>query len=169
MKIIIFEVESWEREAFKELSAKHDFEFLENSLTEENVSQYVAADIISTFIYSEVTTQVLEQFNQLKLIATRSTCFDYIDINYCHRNGITVSNVPTYGERTGAEHVFAVLLAISHNIVEGIERTRKGNFSIQFTKLNLELISPWSQVRIPPLPLLLFKTIIAYTSANATM
>ena len=38
MKIIIFEVESWEREAFKELSAKHDFEFLENSLTEENVS-----------------------------------------------------------------------------------------------------------------------------------
>jgi D-lactate dehydrogenase len=73
---------------------------------------------------------VLEQFDDLKLIATRSTGFDHIAVDYCREQGITICNVPSYGDNTVAEHVFGLLLAISHNIVEAVDRTRRGDFSL---------------------------------------
>jgi D-lactate dehydrogenase len=72
---------------------------------------------------------VLEQFENLKLIATRSTGVDHIDLDHCREKGIEVANVPSYGENTVAEHVFALLGAISHNIVAAADRTRRGDFS----------------------------------------
>lgn len=131
MKIVVFEVENWEREIFEALSADHKVEYLKEPLSGENAGQYADADVISTFIYSELSTDVLKQFSQLKLIAERSTGFDQIDTDYCQEQGVTVCNVPTYGENTVAEHVFGLLLAISHNLVEAAERTRKGDFSFK--------------------------------------
>ena len=49
----------------------------------ENVAQHADADVVSTFIYSELDSGVLEKLPSLKLIATRSTCFDHIDTDYC--------------------------------------------------------------------------------------
>ncbi|MEQ8975335.1 MAG: hydroxyacid dehydrogenase [Coleofasciculus sp. C1-SOL-03] len=129
MKIIAFNVESWEQDIFQKLSPFHQVECVEQSLTTDNASHYADADIISTFIYSDLSTDVLKQFNNLQMIATRSTGFDHIDTDYCQDHGIKVCNVPTYGENTVAEHVFALLLALSHNLIEATDRTRKGDFS----------------------------------------
>ncbi|MFP4120264.1 hydroxyacid dehydrogenase [Coleofasciculus sp.] len=129
MKIIAFNVEDWERDIFQKLSPFHQVECVNQSLTTDNVSHYADADIISTFIYSDLSADVLKQFNNLQMIATRSTGFDHIDTDYCQEHGIKVCNVPTYGENTVAEHVFALLLALSHNLIEATDRTRKGDFS----------------------------------------
>lgn len=131
MKIAVFEVEDWEREILDRLSAEHTIEYLDEPLTQENASHYADAHIISAFIYSELSTDVLQQFNQLQLITTRSTGFDQIDTNYCKTKGIQVCNVPNYGEHTVAEHVFALLLALSHRVVDAVDRTRKGDFSFK--------------------------------------
>jgi len=40
-----------------------------------------------------------------------------------------VANVPVYGENTVAEHVFGLLLTLSHKLDQAIDRTRKGDFS----------------------------------------
>jgi D-lactate dehydrogenase len=40
-----------------------------------------------------------------------------------------VCNVPNYGDSTVAEHAFALLLGISHRLVDAVERTRRGMFS----------------------------------------
>ena len=40
-----------------------------------------------------------------------------------------MANVPSYGENTVAEHVFALLLAISHRMPEAMERAQRGHFS----------------------------------------
>ncbi len=87
------------------------------------------AEIVSTFIYSKLDRQVLEKLPSLRLIATRSTGFDHIDMEYCAERGIAVANVPSYGENTVAEHVFALLLAISHRLPEAMERAQRGQFS----------------------------------------
>ncbi len=131
MKIVVFEMENWKRDRFQTLSPEHEVEYLNEWLSGDNAGQYADADVISIFNNSVLSTDVLKQFSHLKLITTRSTGFDQIDTDYCEEQGVTVCNVPTYGENTVAEHVFALLLAISHNLVEAAERTRKGDFSLK--------------------------------------
>lgn len=131
MKIVVFETEEWEKETFQQLEEEVDLLMLEDKLTEENASEYHDADIISTFIYSTLSAAVLNQFDDLRLIATRSTGYDHIALDCCEDQDITVCNVPEYGDNTVAEHVFGLLLAISHNLVEAVDRTRRGDFSLR--------------------------------------
>lgn len=129
MKIAIFEIEPWEQAGFEKAGTGHAVIFTENPLGTDTASAFSDAEIISTFIYSDLSAQTLQQFKNLKMVATRSTGFDHIDLEYCKNHGIAVCNVPSYGENTVAEHVFALLLTISHHMTEAIERTRRGDFS----------------------------------------
>ncbi|MFO7604971.1 MAG: NAD(P)-dependent oxidoreductase [Desulfurivibrionaceae bacterium] len=129
MDIIIFEAEEWERESFGTLPADHDLHLISEALTPDNAGSFMHAEIISTFIYSDLSMATLAKFNKLRLIATRSTGFDHIDLGYCDKHGIKVANVPDYGVTPVAEHVFALLLALSHRLIEAADRTRRGDFS----------------------------------------
>ncbi|PJB69822.1 MAG: hydroxyacid dehydrogenase [Alphaproteobacteria bacterium CG_4_9_14_3_um_filter_47_13] len=129
MKIIVFESEDWEKPFFDRFDKDHEVVFEHEPLHEDTIGRYLDAEIISPFVFSDLNRSILEQMPQLKFIATRSTGFDHIDIGYCKEQKIQVSNVPTYGENTVAEHVFALLLSISHKIPEAVSRTRQGDFS----------------------------------------
>jgi D-lactate dehydrogenase len=131
MKIVVFEIEPWEYQGFEDLRSEHEVVFEERPLRAEMVERYADADVISAFIYSRLNRDLLEQFADLKLIATRSTGFDHIDLDFCRERGVAVANVPTYGDNTVAEHVFALLLAISHKMVDAVDRTRRGDFSMK--------------------------------------
>lgn len=128
MKIAVFEAEDREREAFAKLSAKHNVVFIPDPLRPGMV-QHTDADVITTFIYSELDAAVIDQFPDLKLIATRSTGFEHIDAARCEAHGISVCNVPFYGSNTVAEHVFALLLSLSHRMPEAADRAQRGHFS----------------------------------------
>lgn len=130
MNIMAFEVEPWERHAFESVN-RHNYTFSSEPLTAVNAEDYKDAEIVSPFIYSDLSASVLIKLPKLKFIATRSTGYDHIDAAYCRERGIKVSNVPVYGDNTVAEHVFALILAISHKIIESADRTRKGEFSLQ--------------------------------------
>lgn len=130
MKISIFEIEDWERESFSALQDDHEVVFVREPLTAELTAEHSDAEAISTFIYSALDGSVLRNFAGLRLIATRSTGFDHIDTRYCAEHGVTVCNVPSYGENTVAEHVFGLLLTISHRLREALDRTRRGDFSV---------------------------------------
>src|SRR3972149_862783 len=94
MKLAVFEIEEWEREAFERLAQGQDIRFLSEPLTAENADLYSDADIISTFIYSELGHDTLSRFRNLRFIATRSTGYDHIDTAYCAGHGIRVGRVP---------------------------------------------------------------------------
>ncbi len=134
MKIVFYEMESWECQECLELDRENSLVMLEDKLNIETAHLHGDAEIISTFIYSELSAEVLKIFSNLRMIATRSTGFDHIDLDYCKTKGIRVCNVPTYGENTVAEHVFGLLLTISHNISKAIDRTKKGDFSLKGLK-----------------------------------
>jgi D-lactate dehydrogenase len=106
MKVIFFETEPWECEPCQFLKNEHEVEIIDSRLVEDNAGLYEDADIISTFIYSNLNADVLAKLSNLKLIATRSAGIDHIDIGYCREKDITICNVPEYGENTVAEHVF---------------------------------------------------------------
>ena len=129
MKIVVYETEPWEREAFAALADDHEVICREGPLAGEVEPDCRDADVVSAFIYSSLGSDVLDQFEHLQLLATRSTGVDHVDVDWCDRHGVAVCNVPSYGENTVAEHVFALLLAISHHLVEAADRTRRGDFS----------------------------------------
>lgn len=131
MRIAVFETEEWEHAACVRLEAAHELECTAEPLTPANAGQYVEAEIISAFIASDLSAEVLSRMPRLRLIATRSTGYDHIDLNYCANAGVAVCNVPDYGDPTVAEHAFALLLAVSRSLVEAAERTRRGDFSME--------------------------------------
>lgn len=98
MKIVVFEAEPREAPAFEVFKGAHELVLSDQPLRAENAAQSADAEVASTFIYS-----ALEHPPALRLVATRSTGFDHIDIAYCAHHGISASTVPTYGANTVAE------------------------------------------------------------------
>src|SRR5262245_18027801 len=111
MNIAMFETEEWERQACLHLEPHYSVRYVADPLDRRNAADFSDAEVASPFVNSRLDGSVLSHFPKLKLIATRSTGYDHIDLHYCARHGITVSNVPDYGDATVAEHVFALLLA----------------------------------------------------------
>jgi D-lactate dehydrogenase len=132
-RIVFFETEKWEEPLLKENLQGEDVFFCPHTLEEnqEYDGHFFDAEIISVFAFSQVTKNVLEKFKNLRFVTTRSTGYDHIDLPYCKEKGIVVSNVPSYGVHTVAEHTFALILSLSRRIVESTERTKKGDFSVE--------------------------------------
>jgi D-lactate dehydrogenase len=86
------------------------------------------ADIISCFIHTNFTKDVIAKLPKLKLLCTRSVGYDHIDTDACKARGIVVCNVPDYGSHVIAEHVFALLLSTLRHIPEGDARVESGAF-----------------------------------------
>lgn len=124
MKIAFFELEDWEQaELGKRLFEGHALHLSNLPLTERTLAEASDAEIISVFIHSLLNRTTLAGLSKLRFIATRSTGYDHIDLAYCRERGILVSNVPSYGENTVAEHTFALILALSRNIHKAFVHT----------------------------------------------
>jgi D-lactate dehydrogenase len=129
MKVVVFETAEWEHDACLRLRPAHEVVCTREPLDERTAADHVGAEVVTTFVNSRLGGEVLARLPALKLIATRSTGYDHIDLGHCAARGITVCNVPDYGDHTVAEHAFALLLAVSRHLVDAVERTRRGNFS----------------------------------------
>ncbi len=128
-KIAFYEAEDWEKDFLRGELSEHELVFVDDEIDEKNV--VADAEALGVFIYSDVTKEILDKMPNLKFITTMSTGFDHIDLNEAKNRDIKVSNVPTYGENTVAEHTFALILAVSRKVVAAVERTRRGNFSLE--------------------------------------
>lgn len=132
-KILFAELEPWEQDHLEALCPEKCVivtspQRLE-AMTDKDVDGGVA--IFSPFVHSLVTAEQLARMPDLKLIATRSTGFDHIDVEECNRRGVLIANVPHYGEDTVAEHAFGMILALTRKIHRCYERTSRGDFSIE--------------------------------------
>jgi glycerate dehydrogenase len=64
----------------------------------------------------------------LKMVAVAATGTNIVDLEACRRRGIIVSNVRGYAEHTVPEHVFALLLALSRNLVAWRQSVQAGRW-----------------------------------------
>ncbi len=92
----------------------HRWEFVKDHVTTQNLNP--ATEVLSVFVSSVVTAEVIDALPNLKLISCRSTGFNNIDLAKAHARGITVTNVPGYGEQTVAEFAFALILSLSRKL-----------------------------------------------------
>ncbi len=129
MKIHYFSGEAWEEKYVREKLPNEEITFHEGSLAAFPELTDTEAEVLCTFIESPIAEAEMKRFPALKLIATRSTGYDHIDLAAAKARGIAVANVPFYGENTVAEFAFALLLALSRRIIDADERVREGTFS----------------------------------------
>ena len=85
--------------------------------------------------------ETLQQLPQLRLIAVTATGYDCVDVAAASDQGIGVANVPEYGTDSVAQHTFALLLHLCHEVAlhdravkEGAWQ-RSGNFCFWNTPL----------------------------------
>nr|BBH87174.1 lactate dehydrogenase [Thermosporothrix sp. COM3] len=83
------------------------------SINPETLSQ---VQILLPFIHPTIGPAEMEAMPRLRLIATRSTGYDHIDLQAATQRGILVANVPGYGETAVAEYTFGLLLTVSRKL-----------------------------------------------------
>ena len=87
--------------------------------------------VASVFIGSQVNARQLDRMPKLKLVCTRSTGYDHLDLDACRERNIVACNVPAYAEHTVAEHTFGLMLVLSRKILKAYDRTRRSDFSLE--------------------------------------
>lgn len=97
---------------------KFDHQWIEYDYTEpsELVERAKGATIVIT-CGAPLRANELKELPDLKLICVAMTGTDHVDVDYCHKNGIDVCNVPAYSPATVAEHALGLLLALRRKIV----------------------------------------------------
>jgi D-lactate dehydrogenase len=115
MRIAYFFQEAWEEEYVRKALPDDTLAFYAGGLKGNPVSDN-EAEALCVFIDSHIGEDELARFPKVKLIATRSTGYDHIDLAAAKKHGVTVVNVPFYGENTVAEFTFALILALSRKV-----------------------------------------------------
>ena len=136
MKILCCEVKrkcndlDWEGDYLRNaLSDQTDVIFSENVVNEyqDDLSEI---EVLSVFVHSIVDKTMIDKMPSLKLIVTRSTGFDHVDVAYCQQKGIVVCNVPFYGENSVAEYAFSLLMALARKTYEARDRMIRSNYEV---------------------------------------
>ena len=126
MKITFTETEESDRRLFEEALGGHELSFVDAlaDVTPET-------EVLSIFKAANIDDAFLAQHPALRLIATRSTTTDHIDIESCARRSVAVCDVPSYGDHIVAEHTFALLLALTRRLREAMHLNGNKRFSYE--------------------------------------
>jgi glycerate dehydrogenase len=71
----------------------------------------------------------LASLPELKYIGVLATGYNIVDVAAARGQGITVTNIPTYGTASVAQFAFALLLELCHNVRLHAEAVRAGEWS----------------------------------------
>lgn len=120
MKIVFVETEDDEQPFFVDSLAEHDVEFVD---TIEEVPR--DAEIVSVFVNSRIGPGFLREHPKVKLVTTRSSATDHLDIAAAEKRGVVLAHVPDYGAATVAEHTFALILGVARKLRHCLESGRR--------------------------------------------
>lgn len=132
MKIAFFEIEDWEIGYIKNsFGQSAELYFFKDKLDKDHLPTERYFEAISVFVGSKISKEVIDYFPTLRVITTRSTGFDHIDVSYTKSKNVALGYVPGYGDNTVAEFAFGLLLSLSRKIYEAYDRIREtGSFSL---------------------------------------
>ena len=121
MKIVFVETEDDEQPFFAESLAGHEVEFVDKI---GDVPR--DAEIVSVFVNSRVGAEFLRRHPKLRLVTSRSSSVDHLDLKAARRRGVVLAHVPDYGAATVAEHTFALILGVARRLRDCLETGGRG-------------------------------------------
>lgn len=130
MKMLMFDFRESEKDFFDRNELRDfDITFIEeplNEMSQLSEDQLRDTDVISVFITSSLTEEVISKFKNLRVIATRSTGYNHIDVKYCTQRNIAVLNVEQYGHTAVAQYTIGMMIAIVRNMFPAYFAMQKG-------------------------------------------
>jgi len=130
----MFSAKSYERTLLEELNAghRHELVYFDTRLGPGTVSLAAGFPVVSVVVNDVVDRDVLKQLaaGGTKLVATRSTGFNHIDLGAARELGVKVVRVVDYSPNSVAEFTVGLLLALNRKIPRAYNRTREGNFEL---------------------------------------
>ncbi|WP_457643386.1 NAD(P)-dependent oxidoreductase [Persephonella sp.] len=131
MKIVFTSVREDEKEFYlKNINCCDVVEF-DQPIDRIEIKKIKDADVLSVFVFDRLDKTVLSEFEKLRLIITRSTGVDHIDLDFCREKGIKVAHIPAYSPRSIAEHTFGLILTLTRKLKKIEEREKRLDFSIK--------------------------------------
>lgn len=127
IKLLVFDFRESEKDFFRSHELENfDITFFTESLNEETVKNLSSelldnTSVISVFIDSEVTANVINSFKNLRIISTRSTGVEHINKRSADAKNIAVVNVEGYGARPVAQYTIGLILALVRKIIPASE------------------------------------------------
>ncbi|HSR03716.1 MAG TPA: D-2-hydroxyacid dehydrogenase [Proteiniclasticum sp.] len=113
---------SWDE--FKTLGDLIVYERTPSELIRERIGE---AEIVLTN-KTPITKSVMEQCANLRYIGVLATGYNVVDVNQAKIQGVTVTNIPSYGTEAVSQFVFALLLEIAHHVGHHSKEVFKGRW-----------------------------------------
>ena len=146
MKMLMFDFRDTEKEYFKENTPNDlEIEFFREPLSDKfhlTDSQKEDTVVLSVFINSELTPEILSQFRNLQVVATRSTGYNHINLDYCKKNNIAVINTPYYGKYSVAQYTIGMIITLTRKVMLAANDVK--NRKIDYSKYEGENLSKLS-------------------------
>jgi len=79
----------------------------------------------------ERITKLLETLPDARGICLATTSFGWVDLEYCNKRGIVVSNVPGYSRESVTEHTLTFLLCAAKRVLLTDRRTQKNAYKLE--------------------------------------
>lgn len=103
-------------------------EIFDRTPVDQIVARAKNADVVLTN-KCPLSADTLAQLPNLKFIGVLATGFNVVDVAAARSRGIPVSNVPVYGTKSVAQHVFALILAHTQRVETHATAVREGRWS----------------------------------------
>ncbi|MFP5390019.1 MAG: 2-hydroxyacid dehydrogenase, partial [Gammaproteobacteria bacterium] len=134
MKTAVFSARRYDKLILAQANAAaaHDLRFLEDRLSCTTAPLATGCEAVCVFVNDTVDAEVLDILagQGTRIVATRSTGYNHIDVAAAQRLGIAVVRVPDYSPHSVAEFAVGLLLAVNRKIARASVRTREGNFEL---------------------------------------
>ncbi len=95
----------------------------------DQVAERAKGAVIALTNKTPLKAETLAQLPELKYIGVLATGYNVVDVEAARRQGVTVTNIPTYGTASVAQFVFALLLELCHNVRLHADAVRAGEWS----------------------------------------
>mgnify|MGYP001564190612 CR=1 FL=1 len=76
-------------------------------------------------------TKIMKSLPNLKGVCLSTTSFGWVDLDYCKKRKISVSNIPGYSRESVAEHALALLLCLAKRIIISDRKTQKEEYKVE--------------------------------------
>lgn len=103
-------------------------EIFDRTTAQETVHRAVHADALFTNKVS-ISGDILAHLPNLKYIGVLATGYNIVDLKAARERKITVTNIPSYGTHSVAQHVIALLLELTNRVAIHNEAAQQGEWS----------------------------------------